>query len=212
MKKKILLVTQYFWPESFSINEICLELSKKHSIQVLTGKPNYPKGKIFKGYTKGKIKIENYKKIKIFRVPLAPRKKNTFFNLIQNYFSFVFNAIFFGRKFKFDDFDHILVYATSPITSAIPAIFLKFKYKKKLTVWVQDLWPESVKATGYIKNNLLIYFISILVKLIYFFTDVILIQSKAFRNKVNQYTNNNKIIYHPNSFKVPNTKSKINAE
>lgn len=212
MKKKILLVSQYFWPESFSINEICLELSKKHSIQVLTGKPNYPKGKIFKGYSKSNIKIEYYKKIKIYRVPLIPRKKNTFLNLIQNYFSFVFNAIYFGRKFKFDNFDHILVYATSPITSAIPAIFLKFKYKKKLTVWVQDLWPESVKATGYIKNNILIFFISILVKLIYHFTDIILIQSKAFRKKINQYTNNSKIIYHPNSFRVPNTSSKIKKE
>ena len=75
MKKKILLVSQYFWPESFSINDICLELSKKHSIQVLTGKPNYPGGNIFKGYSKNNTVVQNYGKIKIFRVPLVPRKK-----------------------------------------------------------------------------------------------------------------------------------------
>ena len=209
MKKKILLVSQYFWPESFSINDICLELSKKHSIQVLTGKPNYPGGNIFKGYSKNNTVVQNYGKIKIFRVPLVPRKKNSFFNLINNYISFVFNGIYYGRKFKFHEFDHILVYATSPITSVIPAIFLKFKYKKKLTVWVQDLWPESVKATGYIKNSFFIFLISILVKLIYYFTDVILIQSKAFKKKIIKHAYKKKIIYHPNSFKITKTNLKI---
>lgn len=189
MKKKILLVSQYFWPESFSINDICLELSKKHSIQVLTGKPNYPGGNIFKGYSKNNTVVQNYGKIKIFRVPLVPRKKNSFFNLINNYISFVFNGIYYGRKFKFHEFDHILVYATSPITSVIPAIFLKFKYKKKLTVWVQDLWPESVKNTGYIKNNFLIHLISIIVRYIYRKSDNIIAQSKSFKKNIKKYTN-----------------------
>ena len=53
MKKSILVISQYFWPEKFHINDVCEELKNNgHDIQVITGKPNYPKGKIFKGYKK----------------------------------------------------------------------------------------------------------------------------------------------------------------
>ena len=69
-----------------------------HDIQVITGKPNYPKGKIFKGYKKNNIKLEKYKNFNVYRVPLHPRGNSSKFELIKNYISFIYNGIFYGSK------------------------------------------------------------------------------------------------------------------
>ena len=207
MKKSILVISQYFWPEKFHINDVCEELNKiGHNVQVLTGKPNYPKGKIFKGYRKNNIKIEKFKNILVHRIPLYPRVKSSTRDLIRNYLSFVFNGIIYGSKLNLKKFDKIFFYGTSPITSAIPAIFFKLLYKKKLIIWVQDLWPQSVAATGYIKNGLLLKIINFIVVIIYAFCDKILVQSKSFKKYLIKQTHANKIFYFPNSFKKPQTK------
>ena len=165
MKKSILVISQYFWPEKFHINDVCVELKNiGHNVQVLTGKPNYPKGKVFKGYKEENVKIEKYKNICVYRVPLKPRGNSTKFDLIKNYFSFIYNGIIYGSRFKLEKFDKILFYGTSPILSAIPAIILKFIYGKKLIIWVQDLWPQSIVATGYVKSKILLYIINLIVK------------------------------------------------
>ena len=92
-------------------------------------------------------------------------------------------------------------FGTSPITSAIPAIIFKLIYKKKLVIWVQDLWPQSVIATGYINSKILIKLINLIVIIIYKFSDQILIQSKSFKRYLLKQTNKEKILYYPNSFK-----------
>ena len=213
MKKSILVISQYFWPEKFHINDVCEELNNNgHTIQVITGKPNYPKGKVFKGYKEKNIKIEKYKNFYVYRVPLYPRGNSSKFELIKNYFSFIFNGILYGAKFKLQKFDKIFFFGTSPITSAIPAIILKLIYKKKLIVWVQDLWPQSVVATGYIKSKILIKLIDIIVIIIYAFTDKILIQSKSFKKYLLKQTNKKKIIYYPNSFKSLSSHIILKAE
>ena len=177
---KILIVTQYFWPENFLINELANKLSEKsHSIVVATGKPNYPKGEIFKGYERKGVFKEKYKKIEIIRFPVRVRKKGKL-NLILNYFSFIYCGLTkFKKKLKDYKFDIIFVYAPSPILQAIPAIYLKKSFNAPLVLWVQDLWPESIIATGYIKNKLVIYLIKKVVKYIYKETDLILGQSKS---------------------------------
>ena len=205
MKKSILVISQYFWPEKFHINDVCVELKNiGHNVQVLTGKPNYPKGKVFKGYKEENVKIEKYKNICVYRVPLKPRGNSTKFDLIKNYFSFIYNGIIYGSRFKLEKFDKILFYGTSPILSAIPAIILKFIYGKKLIIWVQDLWPQSIVATGYVKSKILLYIINLIVKIIYAFSDKILIQSKSFKKYISNQAPKKKIIYYPNSFKKPN--------
>jgi glycosyltransferase involved in cell wall biosynthesis len=212
MKKSILVISQYFWPEKFHINDVCEELHKLgHNIQILTGKPNYPTGKIFKGYKKKKVNIEKFKGLKIYRVPLSPRKKSTKFDLISNYLSFIFNGTFYGSRFKYDKFDKIFFYGTSPILSAIPAIIIKLIYRKKLIIWLQDLWPQSLTATGYINNKLILKIINCIVIIIYSFADKILIQSKMFKKYLIKQTSKKKIIYHPNSFKTPTLKIKLNS-
>ena len=73
---RILIISQYFWPENFRINELSEELKKAgHNITVLTGYPNYPKGEIFEDFLKNKDKFNKYKGIKIIRIPILARKK-----------------------------------------------------------------------------------------------------------------------------------------
>lgn len=201
---KIALVTQYFWPESFSINDLAKTLAEQgHTIEVFTGKPNYPDGQIFPGYDAAGCSQENYGPgIKVNRVPLRPRGSGGAKNLLLNYLSFVFNGLrYFPGLIKGKDFDVIFVFTLSPITSVLPAIYLKWRLKKHLAIWVLDLWPESLRATGFIQNKWILAMVGCLVQAIYALTDTILVQSQAFVTAVSRYADSRKIIYYPNSYK-----------
>ena len=94
---RILIVSQYFWPEQFRINDIAEDLvNKGYKVDVLTGIPNYPQGKIFEDYKKNKNEFLNYKGAKIFRVPIWLRRNSNQINLFLNYLSFILSGIFFG--------------------------------------------------------------------------------------------------------------------
>lgn len=195
---RILIWSQHFWPENFCINELAQQLAiEGHQITVLTGKPNYPEGKVFEGYEVPGVNHDSFGKINIIRLPLIPRRKGTALYLVLNYLSFIISgyvlAPFCLRKKKFD---HIFVYATSPLLQALPAIFLSKLRGIKLTTWVQDLWPASLEATGYIKNKFILKSIGWVVKYIYQNSDTILIQSEAFRSSILSYTPHKKNIYH----------------
>lgn len=199
---RILLVSQYFWPESFIINDLVLTLaSHGHSVEVLTGKPNYPDGETFTGYTASGCMNEFFEGVPVHRVPLRPRGDGAI-NLFMNYLSFVLNGLLSSHHaVKGQNFDVIFVFAPSPITSVIPAIYLKWRLKAHLAVWVQDLWPESLSATGFVRNRFLLGATGVLVRRIYAFTDTLLVQSRAFRAPVERYARADKIVYFPNSLK-----------
>lgn len=184
------------------INDLVLKIKEQgHSVTVFTGKPNYPDGDVYSGYVSAGVQEELYgEAIPVYRVPLRPRKKGGAKNLILNYLSFVFSGIRHAFRFsKNKEVDMIFVFAISPITAAIPAIFLKWLTKSHLTIWVQDLWPESVEATGFIKNRFLLRCVSILVRGIYYFSDTLLAQSKAFIPHISRLAHQSKIDYYPNS-------------
>lgn len=198
----IALVTQYFWPESFSINDLVSSLVEQgHTVEVFTGKPNYPDGKVFEGYTAEGCLQESFgDNVIVHRVPLRPRGNSGGKGLFLNYLSFVFNGLrFFPAQAKDKSFDVILVFTLSPITSVVPAIYLKRKLKTHLAIWVLDLWPESLSATGFIKNKLMLSIVGLMVRSIYACTDTILVQSRAFVGAVSRYANPDKIFYYPNS-------------
>ncbi len=200
---KLLLVSQYFWPESFIINDLVKTLvAQGHTVQVLTGKPNYPDGKIFPGYNADGCQEEYFGPgVKVSRVPIRPRGSGGAKNLLLNYLSFVINGlIFFYRAVKGRSFDAVLVFAPSPITSAIPAIYLKWRLNAHLAIWVQDLWPESLSATGFIRNRFLLRGVGWMVRAIYALSDTLLVQSRGFHAPVARYANKEKIIEYPNSF------------
>lgn len=199
---KIIIVSHYFWPEPFIINDLVHHLSKNgHKITVLTGKPNYPDGQVYDGYQAEGLQHEYFHQyIDVFRVPLHSRGSASSIDLVRNYLSFVWSGLrYFPRIIKNRDVDAILVFAPSPITSAIPAIFLKWMKKAHLAVWIQDLWPESLAATGHIRNPFLLCLVSVLVKIIYRFSDTLLIQSQAFYEPVRKMASSEKIVYYPNS-------------
>ncbi|RSC93561.1 glycosyltransferase family 4 protein [Tenacibaculum singaporense] len=199
---KILFISQYFYPENFKGNDIVFDFVKKgYEVTVLTGKPNYPQGKFFKGYSFFNKREEIIKGAKVIRVPLIPRRDGGGFFLALNYMSFIFFsywAILFRIKEKYDV---IFVQQLSPITMALPGLWVKRRQKIPLFMWVLDLWPESVTANTEIKeSHFVIRLLNKLVKKIYDWTDVILISSNFFRDSVSKKCNNpsKRIEYFPN--------------
>lgn len=197
---KILIVTQYFWPEYFQINDFSKELvNRGNEVSVLTGLPNYPHGKFFQGYSFLSKRREYYNGITIYRSPLIARGSDSKIILFLNYMSFAFLAsirlMFIEKKF-----DKIIVYAPSPITVGIPGIIAKYKFKAPVYLWVQDLWPESISSAGGISNIYIIKIINKLTCLIYKYSNKILVPSKGFIPYMSkQGVDENKIIYLPNS-------------
>lgn len=196
---KILVISQYFHPENFRINDLCIGLKEKgNDITVLTAKPNYPKGKFFNGYNFFNKKFEKIYDIDVYRSYIIPRGSANKINLTLNYFSFVFFGFFKLFSLK-GEFDRVFVFAPSPITVGFVGIFASFLFKCKSFIWVQDLWPESVKDAGGIHNPLIIKFIDFMTRTIYSLFDNILIQSPAFKKYlIAQGVKEKKIIYFPN--------------
>ena len=206
----ILIVSQYFWPENFRINDLALGLLERgHQVTVLTGVPNYPDGSFFDGYGYFN-KQQDYHGVKVVRVPLIPRGNGGGLQLALNYLSFAVTASVFGPLLCKGKFDQIYVFEPSPITVGIPALILKKLKSAPVLFWVQDLWPESLSATGAVKSKAVLALVAHLVKFIYQRCDRILIQAKSFSNSVQQYGGEKtKIVYFPNSaeslFTMPST-------
>lgn len=198
---RILVLSQYFWPESFRINELVQSLvSKGLDVEVVTGKPNYPGGTVFDGYSASGFTRDDYCGAVIHRIPLIPRSKGAV-RLALNYISFVLSGVMFAPWIlRGKQFDLIFVYAPSPILQAIPAIYLGRLKKCPTLLWVQDLWPESLSATGYVKQPTLIKGVECVVRWIYQKMDLLLVQSRAFIPKVRALAASMPIKYYPNSF------------
>ena len=197
---RTLIVSQYFWPESFRINDVAKTLVEKGiEVEVLTCKPNYPSGKTLLGYPAWNCQQEIHEGAQIHRIPFFPRG-NSAWCLGLNYLSFIVSGVFFApwllRKKKFDV---IFVYAPSPILQAIPAIFLGWLKGCPVVLWVQDLWPESLSATGYVKNRVLLKLVELVVRFIYRHVDLLLVQSRAFEAPVRALASGTPIKYYPNS-------------
>lgn len=200
-KIKILIVTAYFYPEDFKVNDIAFYLNKEEfEVTVITSIPNYPEGKFKDGYGFFKKRRETLNDVNIIRIPVIARGKGKGLQLFLNYISFVINSsiyiIFYSITHKFDK---IFVHEPSPITVGIPAIIYKKIRKTPIFFWVLDLWPESLTAAGGIKNKSILKIIDFLVKIIYKNCDMILISSRGFKNSIVSKGNfSSKIKYFPN--------------
>ena len=157
---KILIVTQYYFPESFKSNDLSFELQKRgHEVTVLTGLPNYPEGKMYDGYGVFKNRKQEINGVKVIRSLLLLRGKGGGIRLFLNYFSFAFLAsikaffLNFGNKY-----DAVIVHEPSPITQFYPALLLKKLQNAPVYFWVMDLWPESLEIAGGDKNKFILNF------------------------------------------------------
>lgn len=194
----ILVFSQYFYPETFIINNISQELQKKTNLYVVTSHPSYNIKKK-PNYKYSEIKKKNFGKIKIIRLPTYPRVKNSYFSIFLNYFTFIFNGIFYEKKlYQNIKFDLIFVYGTSPIFQAIPALWFAKKRRIKSVLWVQDLWPEILSDLKIINNFIILRFLKYFIDLIYSKFDLILVQSPHFKKYINSKILKKKIVTHFN--------------
>ncbi|MBX8538170.1 glycosyltransferase family 4 protein [Pseudomonas cichorii] len=199
---KVLVVTQYFWPENMRINDLVRDLSAKgHEVTVLTGLPNYPEGKVFESYREKPEGFSQYCGAEVIRVPLVPRGKRSL-TLVLNYLSFFISASTLGAfKLRGRKFDTIFVYAVSPVMAAIPALVIGWLKRAPVFVWVLDLWPETLRAVGVLKQPLLLGWVGKVVSWIYNRTDYLLLQSHGFLDNVRRYCTrpitDDRLVYFP---------------
>ncbi len=187
-KKHILIISQYFYPENFRINDIAVEWVKRgYKVTVLTGIPNYPQGKFYEGYDKKHRIRENWNGVDIIRLPIIARGNSnnkiwSFLRLLANYLSFVKS----GRKWvrsieaKKLNVDLVFTFEVSPMTQALIGVWYGKKYKVPTYLYVQDLWPENVETVMGIHNKLIIGPIDRMVDKIYRNTDIIFATSESF--------------------------------
>jgi len=196
---RILIVSQYFWPENFRVNDLSTGLVQRgHQVTVLTGIPNYPDGKFYSGYNFFKNTRQNYCGAQVIRVPLIPRGKGGNFNLVLNYLSFVIFGTLLVPFVCRQKYDAIFVYGISPVLMAIPAISLKKIRKAPLVLYVLDLWPESISAVGAIKLSFLLNVVKKIVHFIYKHCDQILVSSPGFVGRIKEMgIDESKINYWP---------------
>ena len=185
---RILVLTQYFWPENFRINDLVLELRDRgHDVTVMTGVPNYPSGRVFEDFARNPEHYSDFNGVPVIRIPLRPRGQGSL-RLLINYFSFVASGFTFGMwKLRKREFDAIFVFMISPITAVLPAILQRWLKRAPLFVWILDLWPETLSAIGVVKSPKLLSLVGRLVSFIYKRTDCILVQSRSFASNVRKY-------------------------
>jgi colanic acid biosynthesis glycosyl transferase WcaI len=196
---KVLVITQYFWPENFRINELVSYYNNDPSLEftILTGAPNYPQGKIYAAYKDQPGDYINFNKnVEIIRIPIIPRGQSAI-QLILNYLSHIFSASLFGLwKLRKHSYDHIFIFEPSPIFIGLPAIVLKKYFKCSMSIWVLDIWPESLVALKKIKENGVIYKLVLkITKAIYSECNIIFASSREFVKHIQSVTNKKEGIY-----------------
>lgn len=189
-KKRILIVTQYIYPETFKSTEMAFELSKRgYDVDVLTGIPNYPEGHYYKGYGLFNKRIEIVKSVTFYRCLQTPRKLLPgFLGISLNFLTFAINATlwvfcFFVWKKRYYA---VIAHEPSPITQVVPACILGRLRNIPVFTWVQDIWPDSVTSTVGEKGKKIEPILQSITDWIYKNSTKILITSKGMIDLVNR--------------------------
>lgn len=185
----ILVISQYFWPENFRINDLVSDFVERgHRVTVLTGVPNYPEGRVFDDYRKNPSAFLSYLGARVIRVPMTARG-NGAISLLLNYFTYALSASLLGSwRLRRESIDVIFVYEPSPVTVGIPGALMRRLLGAPLVFWVLDLWPETLKAVGVIQSRSGLGLVALLVRWIYRRCDLILAQSKSFIPQIRAYS------------------------
>ena len=194
---KILVVTQYFYPETFRVNTLVTELvNRGHDVTVLTGYPQYPQGKIYDGYGFNKPYDKVWNGARIERIKMRPRGK-TPLGLLLNCYTFVRQGAKWVKRCS-ERYDAVYVFEVSPVTVGLPAVAYKKKFGTPIYFNVQDLWPENVEIVLGIHNKLVIGSINRIVDEIYSASDKILCSSNSFvENIANRGVSRDKLVFWP---------------
>lgn len=199
MNKRILIVSEYFYPEEFKINEVALDWKEKgYEVDVLTQNPTYPSGKVYPSFYNRWYTKETWNGINIYRVKAVTGYKESLFKKLLKYVTFMILGSIISLKIG-KKYDYIFGFDVGALTGMLPAVLLNKFYKKDVTLWIQDIWPDSVYAYGFKKSRLLELFLDSFVKFVYKYTSSFAISCKGFESKIRPYLLKDKpIVYAPN--------------
>lgn len=182
-RKHILVISQYFYPEPFRINDMCAEWVKRgYKVTVVTGIPNYPQGKYYEGYSLTNNWTEEWNGVKIVRIPLIARGDNAI-GLVCNYMSFVLSGYIWKCLSKIKA-DYVFTFEVSPMTQALIGVWYAKKHKIPHYLYVQDLWPENVEIVTGIHSPVILKPIGKMVDYIYKNCDHIFATSPSFVKEI----------------------------
>ena len=154
-QKKILVVTQHFWPENFRINDIVEGfLQDGIAVDVLCGLPNYPKGEWFPGYSAAGPFEEEWHGARLYRCKEVPRRGNTSVNIFLNYVSWPWYAAHALHRLP-GGYNAVFCFNTSPVLMCWPAIRYAKKHHIPFINYVLDIWPENLYSVLNVKNKAL---------------------------------------------------------
>jgi Sugar transferases involved in lipopolysaccharide synthesis len=176
----VLLLSQWFDPEpTFKGVLFAKELQRLgYEVTVLTGFPNYPGGELYRGYRVRWRQNEVIEGVPVLRVPLYPSHDSSAKRRVANYVSFAMSAaiavIFIRRP------DVAYIYHP-PATVGIPALILKWLRGVPFVYDIQDLWPESLSATGMLNNKRALNAVSRLMSQVYRSATRVVVLSAGFR-------------------------------
>lgn len=193
------MVSQYFWPENFRVNDLVQEWTKRgHAVTVLTGKPNYPAGQVFPAFRDNPAQFGTYHGARVVRAPMLARAQGSL-RLVLNYLSYVVGAGLAGPwRLRGEAFDTVFVFEPSPITVGLPAILMGRLKRAPVVFWVLDLWPETLAAIGVVRSPRLLGAVGRLVSFIYNRCTLVLGQSRGFGASIAKYCRDpGKIRYFP---------------
>lgn len=178
MKDKLTIFTNHYYPENFRINALSQKFGEVFAVTVISQVPNYPAGDFYAGYSNHKKRHEVINNVNVKRLPVIPRKQSSFM-LALNYFSYIVSTYTYGL-FTRKPVDHVFVYSTSPIFLAWGALKLAKRKKIKSTLYLLDLWPESMIMALDLKNKALIKLLAKISLNIYQRFDKIVVSSASF--------------------------------
>ena len=200
MEKRVLIFTNHFYPEYFKINDVVdWFCSENINTSVVTSNPNYPKGKIFKGFSIFGSK-KTYQTATVYRLPIIPRGGGNKFTLSLNYLSYFISLFLFTiwLIILHKKYDTLLIHHTSPPLLFLPALIYKKVKGAKVILWDLDMWPHTLSSVGIIKSKGLINFLEGLFKWFYKQFDHILLGSESFKEFAQKRVNLKKTLYFPN--------------
>lgn len=181
MAKRVLLITQWFDPEpTFKGLVFARELVRQGFIvEVLTGFPNYPGGKVYPGYKIKLLQREVIDGVHITRVPLYPNHDQSAIKRVMNYASFATSTLFYGL-FIAKKTDVIYAYQP-PLTVGISAALIRFFRRMPVVLDIQDMWPDTLRATGMVSNPKVLNVVGAVCNWVYRHVDHIAVLSPGFK-------------------------------
>ena len=182
MTKRVLLLTQWFDPEpTFKGQVFARELMRQgFDVEVVTGFPNYPGGKVYPGYKIKWLQREIVDGVHITRVPLYPNHNQSAIKRVLNYASFASSVLFYGL-FMAQRPDVIYAYQP-PLTVGISAALIRLFRRIPVVLDIQDMWPDTLRATGMVSNPKILNRVAAVCSWVYRHVDRVVVLSPGFKD------------------------------